>query len=41
VNALSGGVSVKNDTGIDRLALRTEKSFSVDGAIQHYLSQPH
>ena len=42
VNALSGGVAVKEDTlFIERLALRTaESSLSVDGALQHYLSKP-
>src|SRR5262249_7225003 len=42
LNALSGGVSVKDDTVfIDKLAIRTaETSLSVDGAVQHYLSKP-
>jgi autotransporter translocation and assembly factor TamB len=42
VNALSGGVAVKEDTlFIEKLALRTaESSLSVDGALQHYLSKP-
>ncbi len=42
LNALSGGVSVKDDTVfVDKLALRTaESSVSVDGAIQHYLTRP-
>jgi autotransporter translocation and assembly factor TamB len=42
VNALSGGVAVKDDTVfIEKLALRTaESSLSVDGAVQHYLSKP-
>jgi len=42
LNALSGGVAVKDDTvNIEKLALRTaETSLSVDGAVQHYLSTP-
>ena len=42
LNALSGGVSVKDDTMfVDKLALRTaETSLSVDGAVQHYLTKP-
>src|SRR5215470_16770930 len=42
LNALSGGVAVKDDTlFVDKLALRTaETSLSVDGAVQHYLSNP-
>jgi hypothetical protein len=42
LNALSGGVAVKNDTVyIEKLALRTEEtSLSVDGAVQNYLSKP-
>ena len=42
LNALSGGVSVKDDTlFVDKLALRTaETSLSVDGAVQHYLTKP-
>jgi hypothetical protein len=42
LNALSGGVSVKDDTlFVDKLALRTsETSLSFDGAIQHYLTRP-
>src|SRR5436309_2375134 len=42
VNALSGGVAVKDDTlFVEKLALRTaETSLSVDGAIQQYLSKP-
>jgi translocation and assembly module TamB len=42
LNALSGGVSVKDDTVfIEKLALRTaESSLSVGGAVQHYLTQP-
>jgi autotransporter translocation and assembly factor TamB len=41
VNALSGGIAVKDDTVfLEKLALRTtESSLSVDGAVQHYLSQ--
>ena len=40
LNALSGGVSVQDDTVfVDKLALRTaETSLSVDGAVQHYLT---
>ncbi|MCU1383365.1 MAG: putative protein involved in outer rane biosis [Acidobacteria bacterium] len=42
VNALSGGVSVKDDTVfIDKLALRTsETSLSIDGAVKQYLTKP-
>jgi autotransporter translocation and assembly factor TamB len=42
VNALSGGVAVKDDTVfVEKLALRTaESSVSVDGAVQQYLSTP-
>src|SRR5437588_5325132 len=42
LNALSGGVSVRNDTVfVDKLALRTaETSISVDGAVQQYLTKP-
>ena len=42
LNALSGGVSVKDDTlFVDKLALRTaETSLSIDGAVQHYLTKP-
>ena len=42
VNALSGGVAVKDDTVfVEKLALRTaESSLSVDGAVQQYLSTP-
>src|SRR4051794_5940502 len=42
LNALSGGVSVKDDTVfVDKLALRTsETSLSVDGAVQKYLTAP-
>ncbi len=42
LNALSGGVSVKDDTVfVDKLALRTsETSLSFDGAVQHYLTKP-
>jgi autotransporter translocation and assembly factor TamB len=42
LNALSGGVAVKDDTVfIDKLALRTsETSLSIDGAVQHYLTKP-
>ena len=40
LNALSGGVSVKDDTlFVDKLALRTaESSVLIDGAVQQYLS---
>src|SRR5262249_14367022 len=43
LNALSGGVAVKDDTVyIDKLALRTsETSLSLDGAVQQYLSKPN
>src|SRR3954471_11368312 len=42
LNALSGGVAVKNDTVyVEKLALRTEEtSLAVDGAVQNYLSKP-
>ena len=42
LNAMSGGVSVRNDTlYIEKLALRTEEtSLLVDGALQDYLSKP-
>ena len=42
LNALSGGVSVRNDTlFVEKLALRTEEtSVSIDGAVQNYLSTP-
>jgi autotransporter translocation and assembly factor TamB len=42
VNALSGGVAVRDDTVfVEKLALRTaESSLSVDGAVQQYLSTP-
>ncbi len=42
LQALSGGVSVKDDTlFVERLAVRTaETSLLIDGAVQHYLSEP-
>ena len=42
LNALSGGVSVKDDTVfLDRLAMKTaETSLTVDGAVQRYLTTP-
>jgi len=42
LNALSGGVSVKDDTlFVDKLALRTaESSVLIDGAVQQYLTSP-
>ena len=42
LNALSGGVAVRDDTVfIDKLSLRTaETSLSVDGAVQNYLDKP-
>jgi translocation-and-assembly-module (TAM) inner membrane subunit TamB-like protein len=42
LNALSGGVSVKDDTVyVEKLALRTaETSLSLEGAVQHYLTTP-
>lgn len=42
VNALSGGVSVRDDTVfVEKLALRTAQStLSVEGAVQQYLSKP-
>jgi translocation and assembly module TamB len=42
LNALSGGVAVKDDTVfVDKLALRTaESSLSFDGAVQNYLQKP-
>src|SRR5204863_758694 len=42
LHALSGGVSVKDDTVfVDKLALRTaETSLSFDGEVQNYLTKP-
>src|SRR5262245_58847108 len=42
LNALSGGVAVKDDTlFVDKLALRTaESSLSFEGAVQNYLQMP-
>src|SRR2546428_10783939 len=42
LNALSGGVAVRDDTVfVDKLALRTEEtSLSMDGAVQQYLTKP-
>ncbi|MFN7915041.1 MAG: translocation/assembly module TamB domain-containing protein [Vicinamibacterales bacterium] len=42
VNALSGGISVRDDTlFVDALSLRTaESSMQIDGAVQQYLSTP-
>jgi autotransporter translocation and assembly factor TamB len=42
LNALSGGVSVKDDTlFVKKLALRTEEtSILIDGAVQQYLTNP-
>src|SRR5262249_12339237 len=42
LNALSGGVALRNDTVfIDKLALRTEEtSLTVDGAVENYLTTP-
>ena len=42
LNALSGGIAVKDDTiFVEKLALRTsETSLSFDGAVQHYLTKP-
>jgi uncharacterized protein involved in outer membrane biogenesis len=42
LNAMSGGVSVRNDTVfVEKLAVRTEEtSLSIDGALQNYLSTP-
>ena len=42
LNALSGGISVKNDDlFVQKLAVRTEESsMSIDGAVQDYLSRP-
>ena len=42
LNALSGGVSVKDDTVfVDKLALRTsETTLSIDGSVQQYLTKP-
>jgi len=42
VNALSGGIAVHDDAvHVEKLALRTaESSLSVNGAVQHYTSQP-
>lgn len=42
LNALSGGVSVRNDTVfVDQLAVRTaETSLTLDGAVEQYLTRP-
>ncbi len=42
LNALSGGLSVRDDTVfVDALALRTqESSLTIDGAVQDYLARP-
>jgi hypothetical protein len=42
LNALSGGIAVKDDTVfVEKLALRTsETSLSFDGAVQNYLTKP-
>ena len=42
LNAVSGGIAVKDDTVfVQKLALRTsETSLSIDGAVQHYLTNP-
>jgi len=42
LNALSGGVAVRNDTlYVDKLAVRTEEtSLSIDGAVEQYLANP-
>src|SRR5665213_3227488 len=42
LNALSGGVSVRNDTVfVEKLAVRTaETSLSLDGSVQQYLTKP-
>src|SRR4051812_10920091 len=42
LNALSGGVAVKDDTiFVEKLALRTSQStLTVDGAVQNYLTKP-
>jgi hypothetical protein len=42
LNALSGGVAVRNDTlYVDKLSVRTaETSLSFDGAVQDYLTKP-
>jgi len=42
VNALSGGIAIKNDDlYVQKLSLRTaESSVSVDGAVQQYLTRP-
>ena len=42
LNALSGGVAVRDDTVfVEQLALRTEEtSLSSTGAVQHYLTTP-
>jgi autotransporter translocation and assembly factor TamB len=42
LNALSGSVSVKDDTVfVDKISLRTaETSLSVDGAVQQYMTKP-
>jgi len=43
LNALSGGIAVKDDTVfVEKLALRTaETSLAADGAVQHYLTKPN
>ncbi len=43
LRALSGGVSVRDDTlFVEQLAVRTaETSLLIDGAVQHYLTEPH
>jgi len=42
LNALSGGIAVKDDTVfLDKVSVRTaETSLSIDGAVQHYLTTP-
>jgi autotransporter translocation and assembly factor TamB len=42
LNALSGGVSVRNDTVfVEKLAVRTEEtSLSIEGAVENYLTTP-
>jgi autotransporter translocation and assembly factor TamB len=42
LNALSGGVALRNDTlYVEKLALRTEEtSLSIDGAVEGYLTNP-
>jgi autotransporter translocation and assembly factor TamB len=42
LNALSGGVSVRDDTlFLDRISIKTEESsLSIAGAVQHYLATP-